>query len=323
MKSIIQISSCFILLISCNSIDKKQSVSNFDSYRLAYNVYVPDSINDDNYEIFTMKLDGSDKKNITNHPDVVWTYLSHKDKIFFVSDRDTTPRTVMLYEMDYDGNNVKKISNFPLRDSWMGVRKNGEELIVAPHPKVDSLLYLINRDGDIINKVATGTPYATDPSFSPDETKIAFIGKNKKSKRDEDYKAEIYVVNSDGTGLKQLSHYPEKDTTAEWYAYKAGPPKWHPTENFISYQSKQNGKYSIYAVSIDGKKQWKLTDNTQNEGWHSWSPDGKWLALELSNEDQSQFHIGLMNWKTKELNVLTDTIYKYQHAPVFIEIPSY
>jgi TolB protein len=43
----------------------------------------------------------------------------------------------------------------------------------------------------------------------------------------------------------------------------------------------QNGKYSLYSVSLDGQKQWKLTNNPQNEGWHSWSPDGKWLAIEL------------------------------------------
>ena len=317
--------SISLILVSCTSKNQKEnrnmySNSQDNEYLIAYNVYVPDSISDDNYEIFTMKLDGSDKKNITNHPDVAWTYLANKNKVFFISDRDTTNRVVFLYEMDYDGSNIKKITDFQLSDSWMGSRKNGEELIVSPHPKVDSVLYIINRKGDILHKIVTGTPYASDPTFSPDGDKIAFIGKNKKSKREPGFKAEIYVVNSDGTGLTQLTSYPESDTTAEWYAYKAGPPKWHPTENFITYQSKQNGKYSLYAVSPDGKKQWKLTENKYEEGWHDWSPDGNWLAIELFDSEQTQFHIGLINWKTKELKILTDTSYKYQQAPVFLEI---
>ncbi|MBT8218909.1 MAG: PD40 domain-containing protein, partial [Bacteroidia bacterium] len=123
-----------------------------------------------------------------------------------------------------------------------------------------------------------------------------------------------------GSNSLQLTQYPASDTTAEWFAYKAGPPRWHPTENYITYQSKQNGKYSLYAVTPDGQKHWKLTDNAQDEGWHDWSPDGRWLAIELFDSEQTQFHIGLMNWETKELNILTDTTYQYQQAPVFVKI---
>ncbi len=325
MGKLIVIISFNLILVSCTSKNQNDN-SNLNSnardkkYLIAYNVYVPDSIHDDNYEIFTTNTDGSHKKNITNHPDVAWTYLANNDKIFFISDRDTTSRVVFLYEMDYDGSNIRKITDFRLRDSWMGSRKNGEELIVCPHPGVDSVLYIINRKGDILRKIDTGTPYASDPAFSPDGKKIAFIGKNKKSKREPGFKEEIYVVNTDGTGLQQLSSYPESDTTAEWFAYKAGPPRWHPTENFITYQSKQHGKYSLYGVTPDGKKQWKLTDNTQEEGWHDWSPDGNWLAIELFDSEQSQFHIGLMNWNTREMKILTDSSYTYQQAPVFLEI---
>lgn len=285
-------------------------------YLIAYNVLVnPEA---DDYDILTMNLDGSDKKNITNNPDVAWTYHSAGDKIFFISDRDTAKRYYYLYEMNSDGSELKKISNFRLKDSWMGSRDNGNEIVVSPHPSVDSLLYRINRKGDLLQKVSTGTLYSSDPSFSPDGKKIAFVGSNKKSKREPGFKAEIYTVNPDGTDLKQLTSYPDSDTTAEWFAYKAGPPMWHPTENFISYQSKQNGKYSLYAVMSDGSKQWKLTNNSHEEGWHSWSPDGNWLAIELFDEGQSQFHIGLMNWNTKQMNILTDTTYKFQQAPNFV-----
>ena len=80
-------------------------------YRIAYNVSVPDTLRPDDYEIFTMELDGSDKKNVTDHPDVAWTYLAHDDRIFFISDRDTASRHYYLYEMKYDGSEVRKISN--------------------------------------------------------------------------------------------------------------------------------------------------------------------------------------------------------------------
>lgn len=80
----------------------------------------------------------------------------------------------------------------------------------------------------------------------------------------------------------------------------------------------RNGKHNIYAVTPDGSKQWKLTDHDYSEGWHDWSSDGKWLVFDMANQEETQFHIMLMNWETKEVTQLTDTTFKYQQSPVFI-----
>ena len=319
MKPVIPILLVAGLLYSCTGkrTERGDSVTgqSGDMYGIAFNVLVDEA--NDNYDIFTMNLDGTEQRNITNNPDVAWTYLSHDSTVFFLSDRDTVSRSYFLYEMDYSGEHVRKIADIRLSDSWMGVRKDGKELIVTPHPSVDSVLYVIDRQGNILQKIWAGTLYASNPEFSPDGQRIAFVGKNKPSKREPGYREEIYTMNADGSGLKQLTHYPPGDTTAEWWAYMAGPPRWHPTDGYITYHSKQGGKYSLYAVSEDGNRHWKLTDNPQEEGWHAWSPDGNWLAIELFDKEQTQFQIGLMNWRTKELAILTDTGYAYQQAPNF------
>lgn len=303
-------------LLACGTQNSSQTSAKEATYLIAYNVAVNAEQSD--YDVWTIDPQTGQKTNVTNNPDVAWTYVADAEKILLISDRDTCHRCFYLYEMNADGSNLRKITDFQLRDSWMDTRNNGKEIILNPSPKVDSVFYIIDRNGTILNKVETGLAYANDPVFSPDGRQIAFRGGNKKSKRDEGFDESIYRINADGTGLKKLSNYPESDTTAAWYAYKAGPPRWHPKENFITYQSYQNRKYSLYAVSSDGQKQWKLTENTQDEGWHDWSPDGKWLAIELFENDQSQFYIGLMNWETKEMSILTDTTYQYQQAPVFV-----
>lgn len=316
--------ACLILLlptlISCRGSNKSGEESNKvnePEYAIAYNVLLNDST--DNYEVFTMNMDGSDKKNITNLGGVEWTYYSYEDKLYFISDKDTCQRCAyFLYESDYKGNNRRKVSDIPLADSWMSSRNNGSEFIVRPNTKMDSAFYIIDNKGKQIQKIETGLPNFSDPLFINNGSQIVFRGGSKKSKREPEYKEELYLINSDGTGLKQLTHYPTSDTTAPWWAYKAGPPKLHPTEKFISYQSYQNGKYSLYAITIDGKKQWKLTENQEDEGWHNWSPDGKWLAIEIFDNAQTQFHIGLMNWKTKEMKVITDTSFQYQQSPNFV-----
>ena len=312
------LSIVFVCLFnSCGEYGTSNTEINLNDYAIAYNVLVDGE--KDNYEVFTMNFDGSDKNNITNLPGVEWTYLSVKDKLYFISDKDTCQRcNYFLYETNYKGENLKKISEIPLADSWMSSRKNGTELIVDPHPSVDSAFYIIDLNGNVLQRIETGLPYAHDPLFVNNGEQIAFRGANKKSKREAGFFDEIYIINTDGTGLKQLTHYPKSDTTAPWYAYKAGPPKLHPTENFISYASFQNEKYSLFGVSVDGEKQWKLTSNKQTEVYHDWSPDGKWLVTDISDANELRYDIALINWRTKEIKILTDTTYQYQQSPNFV-----
>lgn len=309
-----------LLLASCIDHQDVVDISKTEvesRYAIAYNVLTDSE--KDNYEVFTMNMDGSDKRNVTRLSGVEWSYFSFHDQLYFLSDKDTCQRCAYyLYETNYKGEHPRKISDVPLADSWMSSRKNGNEIIIKPHKSIDSVFYIIDLNGKVLKKVNTGLPYAFDPAFSPDGKTIAFRGANKKSKREEDFDDEIYIINDDGTGLKKLTEYPQSDTTAQWYSYKAGPPQWHPTDHFISYASFQNGKYSLYGVTPDGKKNWKLTDNPYNEVYHSWSPDGNWLVTDLSDTLETKFQIGLMNWKSREMKILTDTSYSFQQAPNFV-----
>jgi TolB protein len=89
------------------------------------------------------------------------------------------------------------------------------------------------------------------------------------------------------------------------FGYKVGPPQWNAKYKLITYQSEQSGKSSIYAVTPDGKKQWKLTANELAEGWHDWSPDGEWLAFDARDAASGRYDIYLMNYKSKEVKKIT------------------
>lgn len=318
MKIIISIFLSAFLLTSCSN-NKTDDIEKETKYKIAYNVHLNDTIND-NWEIFCMNIDGTGKKNITNNTDVAWTYYAYKNRLFFISDRDTCYRCYFLYEADSDGNNVKKVSNLQLEDSWMSSRNDGEELVVAGRigKEIRYQLFIIKtRTGNFRQITSDTSAMFSDPCFSPEGKQIVFS--YKKNKRDRSTHEELFLMNDDGTGMMQLTHYPEDNPSAKEYGYRAGASRWHPTENFISYISKQDGRHSIFAVTPDGKKKWKLTNNEFAEGWHDWSPDGNWLVYNSSDIDENQFHITLMNWETKAQKQLTDTTFKSQQAPVFIE----
>lgn len=286
-------------------------------WKIAYNVC--EDSETDNYEVYIMNMDGSGKKNITNHPDVAWVYYAWKDKLYFISDRDTCHRCFFLYEMNSNGEGVRKVTSLQLEDSWMGSRLNGKEMVIAGRhgDELRYQLFLIDtHTGDFQQLTYDTAALHRDPAFTPDGQQIVFA--YKKDRRNHDEREELWIMDVDGKNRRQLTHYPPADTTAQWYSYHAGPPRWHPGEDYFSYQSKQQGKYSLFAVTPDGKALGRLTDLTQNEGWHDWSPDGQWLAVELFDDAQTHFDIYLLNWKSRELKRLTDSD-QYEQAPVFVE----
>jgi Tol biopolymer transport system component len=105
--------------------------------------------------------------------------------------------------------------------------------------------------------------YDTDwqPAFSPDGKSIVF------TRDDQD----LYVVNSDGTGMRTLTHLPE-----EFYSES---PVWSPDGTKIafvgtSFDAEGNGITDIWTINADGTDPTRLTDDPAGENDPAWSPDG-------------------------------------------------
>jgi TolB protein len=78
----------------------------------------------------------------------------------------------------------------------------------------------------------------TDPMYSPDGLKIAFISTH-------DGDPEIFVMNADGTSLRKLT-----DNTAVDAA-----PSWSPDGSKIVFTSDRSGAFELYRMNADGSQQ--------------------------------------------------------------------
>lgn len=290
-------------------------------YRIAYNI-LWDREND-NYEVFTMKMDGSDHINITNSPGVEWVYYANEDKVYVISDKDTTHRHYFLYETDGFGKSTRKMINQRLNDSWLSSRKKGTEFIVDPRVAGDSAFYIYDHQGNLLSKLYTGLAYYNDPYFSPDGQQIVFRGAEKKFKKDNGFIDELYIINTDGSDIRQLTHYPESDTLAKWWEYHAGPPFWEPNRNVITYNSVQDGYSSLFLTTPDGKSPERITPDTLTAGWHAWSSDGKWIVFDgqIRNAKKTNYDIYLMEFESRLITRLTSDS-TFEQAPVFVEVKS-
>lgn len=301
------------LLVSTHAFSQKTN------YKIVYNVF--EDTARDNYDIYSMNIDGSGKKNITNTPGVEWVYHTYKDKVFFISDRDTCHRCYFLYEMDAEGNNVKKLSELQLEDSWMGTRNNGTEMIALGRigKQVRNQLFLINLGDGSYKQISSDTISSKrDPMFLPGGNEIVLAYRPDRSLR-RTVPEELWKMDLDGGNKVQLTHFPKDDTTTAWYEYHAGPPQWNTKYKFISYLSRQKGQHHVYALTPDGKKQWQLTSGDLGSGWHSWSPDGEWLVMDKTTREEKGYDIYLMNYRTGKTQRLTDS-WKTEQAPCFVEI---
>ncbi len=82
------------------------------------------------------------------------------------------------------------------------------------------------------------------PSWSPDGRKIVFV-----SERDGNF--EVYVMNADGSGQRNLTRHPGHDSA----------PAWSPDGRKIAFTTKRDGNFEVYVMNADGSGQQNLTRN--------------------------------------------------------------
>jgi Tol biopolymer transport system component/uncharacterized protein YjdB len=123
---------------------------------------------------------------------------------------------------------------------------------------------------------ATDTTTSSDPTFSPDGSRIAFVSQR-------DGNPEIYVMNADGRGVTRITNDPQAD----------GRPAFSADgQSLVFHSSRTAGKQQIWSVNLDGTGLTQLTKDSINLS-PAVSPDGHTIAY-VSLRDKN-YDIWLMN----------------------------
>lgn len=280
------------------------------SFQIAYNVCV--DVKADNYDVFLMDLDGSNVRQLTHWKGVDWVYAAYQDRLFVISDRGAQHRKYHLYEINVSTGKMRQITSFLLEDSWLNTRRSGSELVVSSSKDgADHELYIINRQGDVLERLTENEDYENDPHFSPDGKFLVY--RSKASGVDE-----LWLKNLVNGERQQLTHFPKEPGAKKRYGYHAGPPFWVPNQQKISFTSMRSGKHSLYTIKPDGSELNLLVDMPGEQVYHSWSSDGRFLGFD-STDQAGHFNVYLMDAKTKKIKQLTNGE-RIEQAPVFVEL---
>ena len=148
----------------------------------------------------------------------------------------------------------------------------GEIIVASSRTAGKFQLYAAERSNLAqLTKLSPDTASASDPAFSPDGSRIAFVSQR-------DGNAEIYVMNADGTGATRVTNDPQAD----------GRPAFMPDgQSIVFHSSRPAGKQQqIWAVNLDGTGLTQLTRDSVNAS-PTVSPDGQTVAYVSSRNKDS------------------------------------
>ncbi len=253
---------------------------------------------DGNSEIYVVNADGSGQRRLTRNSarDFAPAWSPDGRRIAFVRDRVRNrgrgrPRTHRpeVYVMNADGSAAAEA----------GATRPAASLVAG---RAEARLHARARRGQCVRRErrrerernVTRVPWR-DFAWSPDGRRIAFDSER-------DGNSEIYVVNSDGGGLRRLTRNAGPDLAPAWspdgrriaFAGSRGihvmnadgsgqrnlmrkptrdfAPTWSPDGRRIAFGSQRDGNAEIYVMNADGSGQRNLTRSPWNEGSAAWSP---------------------------------------------------
>lgn len=320
--------------LSCSDSTSFQ-IKNLTDYKNQYDlIYIYER------EIFTIKSDGTNLRQITNLTKSIYeiTVNNYESRIAFACASSGEPSEI--YVMNRDGSEIKKISsntgNHCANPNFLNsgdavvywcdgklhrVNLAGNEYYQITPDSIDIpshfsysisedkivfdgwtntyrylVMFIMNIDGTELSlipktNISNGIAFS-NPVFSKSGNQIVFTGTENES-------SEIYIINADGTGLKNLSNSTNIDDYANWY---------HNDSKIYFESYKQNSGTFLYTINSDGSLIKQITYKPFfMYFWSTISPDNSRLSFTLdTNSDDIKDTIIIVDIESGQEMKLTE-----------------
>jgi dipeptidyl aminopeptidase/acylaminoacyl peptidase len=110
----------------------------------------------------------------------------------------------------------------------------------------------------------------SDPQVSPDGKRIVFVLRETDLEANKG-RTDLWLVGTEGTGLRRLTSYPEGDSN----------PRWSPDGESIWFISTRSGSSQVWRIRIDGGEAERITDEPLDVANLVVSPDGGRIAFTM------------------------------------------
>jgi eukaryotic-like serine/threonine-protein kinase len=224
------------------------------------------------FDIFVMPTTGGKPQQLTRDNNMIsgFAWLPHSTGIVYSSGRDSTMPylpTLGLWQVRLRDGSVRRVTSGETSYMSPDISKSGA--ILVSRMKMQTDIWKFPVDGPPTENVRRGirvtrqTGQVLTPTANPDGKEVAFLS-------DSGGHANLWVVNTESGGLRQITH--ERDPNMA-----VGVPVWSPnghTIAFVSSRGNQGLTFGVWLVDSDGSN----LRNLVNPGLGpAWSPDGRWV----------------------------------------------
>ena len=217
-------------------------------------------------DLYVMNSDGNHVLRLTQTPEAErqpsWS-ADGKAVRFSVWDKDSS----RMYAVDAEGGNVNEIGKVQGRS--VAISADGKRDLHALGTWTAVQLIESDLDGTHPRQLSDGSSVVWSPRWSPDGKTIAFTGRDAKGI------LHIYLMDADGSKVRQLTHFDPADGQAQC-------PAWSPDGRQLAVQANTKDSAHVWIVDAKSGAARKLASHAQAflDELPSWFPDGKRVAFQ-------------------------------------------
>jgi TolB protein len=300
--------------------ENAEAYFSFDGSRLSFQARKGEGSCD---QIYTMKVDGSDVRQISDGGRTTCSYYTPDAKsIIYASTvkagRQCPPAPSFdqgyvwpiydsydIYIANADGSNARPLTSTPGYDAEATIRKDGRIVFTSVRDG-DMEIYSMNADGSGVRRLTHREGPDGGPFYSADGKQIVFRGRALAAGPElDDYRAllkkalwrptalEIFVMNEDGSNLRQITNL-----KAASFA-----PFFTPDGKQIIFSTNvgdpKGRNFDLYLINVDGTGLERVTYNDTFDGFPMFSPDGKTLVFASNRHDAKpgETNVFVADWK--------------------------
>ena len=218
-----------------------------------------------------------------------------ESKLTFASDRDGERMTGTvesrqvkeIYIADYDGENQRRVTVLKTLNTFPRWSPDGRSIAYTSYRRGGGQIFISNIYQGTLEELTKGPNENWLAAWSPDGSKLCVASPRGTSHTN------LYVVNRDGSGFRQLTNHASNNTT----------PTWSPSGNQIAFVSDRTGQPQIYTIGIDGTGFSRLTSDYSDRP--TWSP-APYNEIAYSARTGPGFDIRILELATRNVRQLTN-----------------
>ena len=221
--------------------------------------------------LFTIPTAGGNPEPLTRGDSIDWNPVWSADgkHIYFVSNRAGSPNIWRIGVDEASGRprgEPEPLSSPSSFTAHLSLSSDGRRLAFSSVLETQNIYSLrldplkLDAVGDP-TPITTGSRYWSSPDPSPDGDWVVFYSQVQPE-------GDLYVMRTDGSGaMRQLTNDRAIDRV----------PRWSPDGQWIGMFSDRSSNLEVWKIRVDGSELQQIT--SEHGGVHTWSPDGKRLAV--------------------------------------------